>query len=425
MATALPRKRLTTPNRLRADGGVIDLRKIRNDLYGWSEGIPDAPKVNVWGMMGLSAARRCIEAIAGDLASLPLNLVKVRDDDSIVHMKRHALYDLFRWSPDGGLSTPSGFRRSLLANTLAWGNGYAEIAKANDKTYLRILEPAFTSIDFGENGSWFYSSPAGRLPGYNVVHVAGLGSNGFQGFSPVKTHPVALGLTVTAERFGSAFLANGAFPSGYIKADAALGDDTEAYVRLRDAFIARHAEGTHKAGRVGVLPPGFDFTKASVDPEVAQFLETRLFQILEICRIFGVPPYRVMQYENMHYSTVEAVKAEFATTTLMPWSIVFEESLNLRLLTEAEVAKGLTFKHDFTAFLKADTQGRALMIRTMYDCDALVPNEIRAGENYGPIDGGDKVKSATAAAANAAKSPALPAPAPEPAADAQPPEAQA
>lgn len=398
---AIPRKKLgRPPASLRAAGdaptsGETDLLlRLRSDLYGWVGEIPEhGPKLNVWAMWGLAAARRCIEAISRDLASMPLNLVRIRDDDSEEHDRGHPLYGLFRWSPDGGLSTPTGFRQSLVGNALAWGDGYAEIARIGDRAYLRILDSGLCGIDY-EDGRPVYNTPAGRLGLFQVLHVAGMGINGFQGVNPIRAHPGVFGLTVSAERFGAAFLANGAFPSGYIKADAALGDDEEAYIRLRDAFVKRHAEGVHKAGRVGVLPPGFDFTKASVDPDVAQFLETRLFQILEICRIFGVPPHRVMQYENMHYSTVEAVKSEFAQTTLLPWARVFEESLNLRLLTEREVSDGWTFRHDFTSFLRADTQGRALMYRTLYDCNAINPNEIRAQEGYGPRDGGDEFKPA-------------------------------
>ncbi|WP_165250186.1 phage portal protein [Paludisphaera soli] len=391
----LPRRALATPaSLLRSGGSPVGrddfLVSMRRELYGWGLG-PDevAAKVNVWGMLGLATARRCIEAISRDLASMPLNLVRVRDDDTEEHDPTHPLYSLFRWSPDGGLTTPIGFRTAMTANALAWGNGYGEIATAAGRPQIRLLGSGTTDLAFRE-GRAGYQTEAGWLPARSVLHVAGLGCDGVRGFNPVRLHAHTLGLTVTAERFGAAFLANGAFPSGYITADAAMGDDEEAYIRLREAFIKRHAEGVGKAGRVGVLPPGFGFTQASVDPEVAQFLETREFQILEICRIFGVPPHRVMQYKDMHYSTVEAVKSEFAQTTLLPWARVWEESLNLRLLGPDDVAAGWTFRHDFTGFLRADTAGRAVMYRTLFNIGAISPNEVRAQEGYDRRDGGDE-----------------------------------
>lgn len=405
--TPVRRRRLPTGSMLhRAAGDGLD-RKLRNVNY--LHGVVDASgeRVDPRGLFGLAVARRCVEAISGDLAAMPLELVEITDKDEEIPAEDHRAYELFKWSPDHGETTPIRFREALVGNTLGLGNGYAEITESPDKSALALhILPTGVEPLRDKERRLYYRVDGARFEKEEVVHVAGLGYDGLRGYSPCKLHRQALGLTLAAEKFGASFLGNGAFPGGFIETDLSIGE--EEFVKFRDEFIRRHGEGVGKAGTIGFLPPGFRFNKTTVDPQQAQLMELRLYQLLEVCRIFGVPPHRVMQYENMHYSTVEAVKAEFAQTTLLPWSRRVEEALNLKLLSRDDVIKRrLTFRHDFTAYMRADAAGRALMYRTLWMMDALESNEPRVQEGYRRREGGDVVMSQIKAKSQPAKAPAL------------------
>lgn len=375
----------------RAAGGSPE-RRERRDRHGRDGWDLAGVRVDQRALFSLAVARRCIEAIAGDLAAMPLELVQVTDKDEEIPAEDHRAYSLFKWSPDGGETTPIRFREALVANTLAYGNGYAEITDEGRAIGLWIVGPASVQPLHDQAGVLHYRVDGARYEKEEVVHVAGLGYDGLRGYNPCRLHDRTLGLSIVAEEFPSAFLRNGAFPGGFIESPFEMGE--EEFVKWRDAFVKRHADGVGKAGRVGFLGPGFKFNKTTVDPQSAQLMELRLHQILEVCRIFGVPPHRVMQYENMHYSTVEAVKAEFAQTTLLPWSRRVEESLNLRLLSREDVVKRkLTFRHDFTAYMRADAATRALMYRSLWQTDSITSNEPRVQEGYRRREGGDVTRS--------------------------------
>jgi HK97 family phage portal protein len=374
---------------LRASGAEIAW-KMRRGSIGWLGRLDsEGRRIDVRTILAIATARRCIDAVSGDLAALPLSLVQERPADVDREAVEHPAYRLFKRSPDGGDSTPMRFRQAIAGHALGVGNGYAQVAwSANRRAVnLYLLDPLHTSI-VEDDGRLAYQAPgaARPLPRDEVIHLAGLGWDGVRGFSPVDLHPRAFGLTADAELHGGSFLTEGASAGGFLKQSQQLTD--EAMQQLIDEFERRH-RGAGKAGRWGLLPVGVDVTKMTVDPEAAQLLETRQFQVLEMCRIFGVPPHRVMDYSAMHYSTVEATNREYVQTVLLIWAKAFEEVLNLRLLTDEEQAAGFTFRHDFSALLRGDVAARTAQFDAMSKAGAISPNQWAIEEGFPPFKGGD------------------------------------
>jgi len=88
-------------------------------------------------------------------------------------------------------------------------------------------------------------------------------------------------------------------------------------------------------------------------PVLAQFLETRKFQINEIARIFRVPPHMVGDLEKSSFSNIEQQSLEFVKYTLDPWVIRWEQSIQRTLLTPAE-KKNLFVKFNVEGLLRGD-----------------------------------------------------------------------
>ena len=61
-----------------------------------------------------------------------------------------------------------------------------------------------------------------------------------------------------------------------------------------------------------------DFQPITVNPADAQLLETRQFNVIDICRFFGVSPVKAFDLSKSSYSTVEATQLAFLTDTLSP-----------------------------------------------------------------------------------------------------------
>lgn len=99
------------------------------------------------------------------------------------------------------------------------------------------------------------------------------------------------------------------------------------------------------------------FKPISIPPNDAQFLETRKFQINEICRIFRVPPHMVADLEKSSFSNIEQQSLDFIVNTIRPWLIRIEQSVCQKLLLEAE--KGVYFaKFNVNGMLRGDFTSR-------------------------------------------------------------------
>ena len=339
--------------------------------------------------LSLTAAYAAINVISTDVASLPLKLYRKRRDggrDEVTDDPRAALMTV---SPDGE-TTSIRFRQAGMGHVLGWGNGYAEIMFDGDgvATKLELLDPGATAPErIPQNKRLFYRTTGGRtIPPYRVLHLAGLGYDGLKGYSPITLAREAVGLGMAAESFGCTFFGNGTWPGLVLESPTKMSK--EAIANLREQWEDLH-RGSDNSHRVAVLESGLKASRVTISPEDAQFLETRKFQVVEIARLFRLPPHKIGDYSQSHLANIEASNLDYVTTVLMPWCVMIEQECNFKLLTADDRAKGLYFEHNMAALLRGDMRARAEFYAKMRDLAAISPNEIRAKENLNPIDGGD------------------------------------
>ena len=84
---------------------------------------------------------------------------------------------------------------------------------------------------------------------------------------------------------GESSSGNGATPSGILTHPNTVKNPKA----LRESWMEAYG-GSSNANRVAILEEGMTFTRISMPNNEAQFLETRKFQVEEICRIYRVPP---------------------------------------------------------------------------------------------------------------------------------------
>lgn len=403
------KKRESSPSNISLNDLIFQARN--------STGIP----VNERSALTLTAAYACINVIATDLASLPIRLYRQRPGGGRDEVGDHPAAQLLKWSPDGE-ATSMGWRQAWMGHVLGWGNGYAEVTRDGSgfPREMTLCDPSTTEPKrWDKDGGLYYRLEDGRaVRPENMLHLAGFGFNGLSGYSPVKMARQAIGLAKAAETFGSTFFGNGSWAGGWLKVDRRLTD--EALKNLVSSIEAVH-RGSTNANRVGILPAGTEFTKSSVDPEDAQFLATRQFQVVEVCRIYRVPPHKVGDYSQAHLANVESSNLDYLVTTLRPWAVAMESVLTWKLLTEDERNQGYFFEHYLTALLRGDMKSRAEYLTKMRDLGAMNVDEIREAEGLNPIGGAEGalflVPVNLVSLEKAASAPTEPAPIPVPAPD--------
>ena len=133
------------------------------------------------------------------------------------------------------------------------------------------------------------------------------------------------------------------------------------------------------------------FEPIAIPNNEAQFLETRKFQVDEICRIFRVPPHLVGNLEHATFSNIEHQSIDFAVHTIRPWLVRIEQSMNRALFTDQE--KGRFYvQFNIDGLMRGDYKSRMEGYAIARQNGWMSANDIRALENQNPIpkeEGGD------------------------------------
>ena len=86
---------------------------------------------------------------------------------------------------------------------------------------------------------------------------------------------------------------------------------------------------------MAVLEEGMTFQPVALSNKDSQWLESRQVTVLDVARIFGVPPALLGHLEKASYSSQEAQNLEFLTHSLRPWLTRIEQAIGKILLADA------------------------------------------------------------------------------------------
>ena len=337
----------------------------------------------VWAAVGL---------ISDDVSSLPLMLYKRTDNGGKLKFDTHPLYRLIHDEPNPEMSSMV-FRRTMQAHVLIWGNGYAEIERdgVGRPVYLWPLEPERVRHDRDRAGNVIYrvmSASGGEaiIPAADMLHLVGRSHDGSVGSSLVQHARESIGLALAAEQFGSTFFGNGATFGGVISFKGPKPPEMSEN-GYKESLEARH-QGVKRAHKLLALYNDAQYKETGVEPNSAQFLETRQFQILEVCRWFKLPPHKLAHLSDATFSNVEQQNVDYFVSAIRPWLVLWEQELTRKLVRPLERSIQ-AIEHSVEGFLRGDSAARAAFYRALFDLGAITPNEIRAYENMNPLPGGD------------------------------------
>ena len=338
----------------------------------------------VWAAVGL---------ISDDVSSLPLMLYKRTDNGGKLKFDTHPLYRLIHDEPNPEMSSMV-FRRTMQAHVLIWGNGYAEIERdgVGRPVYLWPLEPERVRHDRDRAGNVIYrvgntNGMETVIPAADMLHLVGRSHDGSVGSSLVMHARESIGLALAAEQFGSTFFGNGATFGGVISFKGPKPPEMSE-TGYKESLEARH-QGVKRAHKLLALYNDAQYKETGVEPNSAQFLETRQFQILEVCRWFKLPPHKLAHLSDATFSNVEQQNVDYFVSAIRPWLVLWEQELTRKLVRPLERSIQV-IEHSVEGFLRGDSAARAAFYRALFDLGAITPNEIRAYENMNPLPGGDQ-----------------------------------
>lgn len=344
--------------------------------------------------LNLSACWACVRLLSETIGAMPVPLYERLPDGGRRVASEHWLYGLLHDAPNAD-QTPAEYWEGQVASLCLWGNGLSRkvIGPTGRVVALEPFSPESTSVRRLDNGRLEYRyRKHGReyvLDEDQVFHVRGFGVDPTWGLSPIAYARQSMGLAMAADEVAAKIFANGMVSSGFIETQKFLNKDQRA--QFKESL--EQFQGSQNAGKLMTLEGGFAFKPLSITPEDMQMLQSRAFNVEEVCRWFRVPPFMVGHTEkSTSWGTgIEQQNIGFLTYALTPYLVRIQQRINLSLLPATERARYYA-EFNFESLLRADSAGRAAYMATMAQNGFLTRNEGRRKENM-PSGGpeGDKL----------------------------------
>lgn len=340
----------------------------------------------------------CCRVLAEGVAQLPLKLFRV-DGESKIAATDHPVYKLLYRRPNDWM-TSFEMREMMMIHAVLMGNAYAYIGwGTNPVTGVRSVQeiiplvPTFVtpiqSVDYGL--TYNVTDPSGQVTSVareNIFHLRGPSWNGYYGMDAVQMAREAIGLAIATEETHASLHANGAQPGGVLGISGALSPDAKA--RLVASWKEMQ-EGVRNRFKTAVVDSAATWTPLSMSGVDNQHLDTRKFQIEEICRALRVFPQMVgYSDKTATFASAEAFFLAHVVHSLTPWIVRWEQTIERDLLQNED---GLIAKFNLQGLLRGDATARANYYKAALGAGGspawMEVNEIRDLEEMNPVDWGE------------------------------------
>jgi HK97 family phage portal protein len=337
----------------------------------------------------------CVTRRAIDVSRCYPRLMRLNEDGTKVYIKPgdHPVAKLFQ-SPNLP-QTWIEFVEQMHAAYLLRGNAYAAIIRNSkgDPVTLIPINPDAVMVLEAADGEWFYN--VNRLglwqiamlqkfpvciPSEDVLHIRGLTFNALVGASTIGLARDVIGLDMGLSQQASRWVGNGARPSGVLMSDKILTKD--AANRLKQSW-QDFAGGIQNVGGTAILEEGIKWQQLQLSSVDLQFMAQREMSVLDVCRVFRVPPHKVAVADRAASMNIPQQDSDYVNNTIAPdldrWEAILQKSLGLD-------DEGIKVEFDVARLLRADLLTRYNANRIGITSGFLTPNEARKSEGLVPSE---------------------------------------
>jgi len=320
-------------------------------------------------------------AYAYSLASSGLEHIRVEDDGGITVLQDSSVSRCLRYPNE--YQTQMDFVSLIVSSLIYHGNAYS-YAKRNGRfeiTELHPLPPHKHRAVAAEDGNLFYDASAeweymtrqnidALVPSRDVLHVKlATHRSLLWGETPIADSAYAIGLNNAISHGTLAFPSNMNRPSGVLSTDLTL---TPTQMQdLRGAFDEQ-ARG-FRQGKVPILGGGMKWQPMGITASDSQVLETYNMTVLDLCRLFRVPPQLLGIDHIGNGSSTEALINQWRATGLLFYAEIIERSLE-RLF---DLPRNEEIRFDLNNLARADFAAQIEALSKGVQNAIYSPNEAR------------------------------------------------
>ena len=346
--------------------------------------------------MKIAAVYRCVDVVSKGVAQLPL-VVKRKEDDYFVldNDDVWGLTYLLQMRPNTRMSAFE-FKRSIMAQLLIGsGNAYIYPTWGEDGyESLILLSPGSCTYDVYSNTyivSDHINKVLGTFDADEIIHLKNLSlDGGYTGVSTLTYASRTLAISANADSANvESFKTRGTLTGFVSGKNSTIGFGAVQESQLSD--VANNIERQLASGKkIFNLPGEMSFSQISLSPSDIQLLETKTFNVLDICRFFGVHPDKVFAMQTANYKASEMSQVAFLTDTLQPVLTQIENELQIKLIPR-ELAMQYKIDFDIEPLLQTDLLTQADYINKTIQAGVRTVNHWRKKFGQSPVPNGDKV----------------------------------
>lgn len=364
----------------------------------------------------VSAIYASVGLLAGALASLDVCVRRRRFDPVFGKISEDVPDDPLDWILNGAMSdrwSATVAKEYLAASLLLNGDAFALIHRPSlVSNAVRALEPVHPArvlvlLNTDTQRLVYRIAPeivAGGetqvLDQADVIHIPGLGFNGFRGLSPIGyALRVAGSIAVATQDYAANFFANGSQPSYVLSSDQPYDPKGAAAIREE---LNKSNGGLANAHRPLILHGGLKPLPLSLSAADTQLLETRKFAVEEIARIYGIPAWMIGQTEKTSSwgSGVEQMGRSFVIYTLQRHLKKFETEFTRKLFPNGSKCVEFDTRSLTAPDIKTMADSHRTALGRAGEPGWMTVNEVRREQGLPPVPGGDDLIKATAPAAS-------------------------
>ena len=381
-----------------------------------------SPGDNVTALNAIDAipVQACVSLIAGGIVSMPLRIVRreiVAGSMTQEPSDDHPYWWLLNEQPNSD-TCAAEFWEEIVKRKLLHGRAFARIIRKSGGRSLEIDELQFLPNEAVQvecqwdpvsrrervtryivrDGTYTYGVlPADMLDfrgktSRNYVTTRGASSVYPQMSDMLRSAKSAVGIVLTIEDYCAKFFANGGMPRTVLQYPAGVNLDTKQMDSIREIWPRKYG-GSDNAALPLVLANGGTAQKLSFTAEEAQMLEARKFQVIDIARAFGVPPFMIGETEKTSAwgTGIEQMSQGFIRYTLGPHITAIEQEVNRKMFGIARYFVDF----DEESLARGDMKSLGEWFRQAVGGSQgpgfLTVNEVRARLKLPPLEDGDDI----------------------------------
>ena len=383
--------------------GLIDAGHPRDpklaELFNIGRSATSGVRVNERTALSWTALWAGVRFLSETMATLPLHVFR-RASATRQMLPVHSIARLVTRGANPEMTWPEWFEVTM-AQILLFGHGRAQIIWNARGEPAELWPLHFDRVrperDRSDNLVYRVSYPdkvgtmgsfggSVILPADEVLDIRGFSTTGLCGERMVQLFKEAIGLGLATEEFGARFFGQGANASGFLSHPAVLSE--QARERLEKA-VNQQVGSLDQAHRYLILEEGMQWHQLMVEPQKAQALEVRKFQVTEAARILRLPPHVLGDLERATFSNIEHLGIELVQYSLLPWGVRWERRLDKQLISFSGEASEYT-KFQFGGLLRGDLKTRYEAYALGRNNGFLSVNDIREMEDMNPVTDGDE-----------------------------------